>query len=109
MFSLNIFSLKSKLKSFKNEIKRSNSSLFTLQETHYKTKGKVQIQDFEIFETIRKHKEKGGTMIGAHKALKPTLINEYNDPTELLVIEITVANKEIGVIIRIWSPRDLAS
>ena len=98
MFSLNVNSLNPKLKSFKNELKRTNTSLFTLQETHYRTKGKIQINDFEIFEVIRKHKEKGGTMIGAHKALKPVLINDYDDTFELLVIEITVANKEIRVI-----------
>ena len=51
-----------------------------------------------MFETIRKHKEKGGTIIGAHKALKPVLIAEYNDPFEILVIEIKVANKEVRVI-----------
>ena len=56
------------------------------------------IEDFEIFETIRKGKIKGGTMIGAHKGLKPILINELNDPFEILVIEIEVANKEIRVI-----------
>ena len=72
--------------------------MFTLQETHYATKGKVNIEDFEVFESIRKNKEKGGTMIGAHKALKPVLINEYNEEFELLVIEITVANKDIRVI-----------
>jgi hypothetical protein len=56
------------------------------------------IDDFEIFETIRKGKIKGGTMIGAHKGLNPILINELNDPFEILVIEIEVANKEIRVI-----------
>ena len=37
-------------------------------------------------------------MIGAHKGLKPVLINELNDPFEILVIEIEVGNKEIRVI-----------
>ena len=56
------------------------------------------IKDFEVFETIRKGKIKGGTMIGAHKALKLILISELNDPFEILVIEIKVANKDIRVI-----------
>ena len=90
--------MKSKINSFKSELKRSGAGLFTLQETHYSTKGKVVIEDFEVFEAIRKGKEKGGTMIGAHKALNPVLINELNDPFEMLVIEITVANKDIRVI-----------
>ena len=105
MFSLNVASLKSKLKSFENEIKRTNTGIFTLQETHYASKGKLQIEDREIFESIRKHKEKGGTMISAHKALKPVLINELNDPFEIVVIEITVANKDIRVITG-WGPQE---
>ena len=67
MFSSNAASLKSKLKSFKSELKRSNASIFTLQETHYSTKGQQKIADFEIFEAIRKGKEKGGTMMGVKK------------------------------------------
>ena len=37
-------------------------------------------------------------MIGAHRALKPVLINELDDPCEILVVEIIVANKNIRVI-----------
>ena len=61
-------------------------------------KGKVSIEGFEIFETIRTGKLKGGTMIGAHKGLKPVLISELNDPFEILVIEIEVGNKEIRIM-----------
>ena len=71
--------------------------LFTLQETHNTTKGKVQIEDFEIFEAIR-NKAKGGTMLGAHKALKPFLIEEYSDIFELLVVEIKIANRDIRIL-----------
>ena len=44
-------------------------------------------------------------MIGAHKALKPVLINELDDPFKMVVIEITVANKDIRVITG-WSPQE---
>ena len=98
IFSTNAASLKSKLKSLKQELKRCNSYIFTLQETHYVKKGKVMIENFEIFESIRKGKLKGGTMIGVHKSLKPVLINELNDPFELLVVEVETANKEIRVM-----------
>ena len=98
IFSLNLAGIQSKLSSFKQEIRRTNSALFTAQETHYATKGKASFEGFEVFETIRKHKEKGGTMIGAHKALKPVLITQYDDTFELLVIEINVANKDVRVI-----------
>ena len=98
IFSLNLAGIQSKLSSFKQEIRQTNSALFTAQETHYATKGKASFEGFEVFETIRKHKEKGGTMIGAHKALKPVLITQYDDTFELLVIEINVANKDVRVI-----------
>ena len=98
IFSTNAAGLKAKLKYLKSELVRTNSALFTLQETHMPKKGKVLIEDFEIFETIRTGKIKGGTMIGAHKGLKPVLISDLNDPFEVLVIEIELGNKEIRVI-----------
>jgi hypothetical protein len=100
--SLNIFStnsagLKSKIQSFKHEIKTTNSAIFTAQETHFVKKGKFKLDGFEIFESIRK-KKGGGTLIGVHKALKPMLISEYSEEFELLVVEISVANKDIRII-----------
>ena len=66
--------------------------------THFATKGKVEIPNFELFESIRKTKEKGGTIVGVHKALHPILISEYNDPFELVVVEIKIANREIRIM-----------
>ena len=97
MMLANAAQLKGKVNSFKHELKTSNSAIFTLQECHYSTKGKVQIEDYEVFEAIRK-KVKGGSMIGVHKALKPILIEEYSSDFELLVVEIQVANRDIRVI-----------
>ena len=87
--------MKSKLPSFKNELKRSEAGVFMVQETHFARKGKIEIPIFELFESIRKGKEKGGTMIGIHKALNHVLISEYNDPFELVVVEIEIANRHI--------------
>ena len=61
-------------------------------------KGKFQLDGFEIFESIRKIKKDGGTLVGVHKALKPMLIQEYNDEFELIVVEIAVSGKEIRII-----------
>ena len=68
-----------------------------IQETCFKKKGKFQLKGFETFEAIRK-KEKGGIMIGVHETLKPVLIAEYDDEYEVLVVEISVAGKEIRLI-----------
>ena len=109
IFSTNAASLKSKIKSFRSELRRSNAGAFTLQETHYTKKGRVSIPDFIVFEAIRKGKIKGGTMIGVHKALNPHLITELNDPFELLVVEIKIGKREIRLISgygpqESWSP-----
>ena len=78
IFSSNAAQLKGKLESFKEELKATNAAIFTVQETHYASKGKFQVKNFEIFESIRK-KAKGGSAIGVHKALQPFLIQEYCD------------------------------
>ena len=41
MMSTNAAQLKGKLNSFKSELKAYNAASFTVQETHYATKGKV--------------------------------------------------------------------
>ena len=77
--------------------KIKNIWIFTIQETHYPTKGKIQIENYEVFEAIRK-KVKGGTAIGVHKALQPVLISEYSVDFERIVVEIKIANREIRVM-----------
>ena len=87
-----------KVPSLKNIIKSQNIGIFCIQETHFVKKGKIQIENFHIFESIRKNKEKGGSLIGVHQSLSPVLIQEYNESFELIVIEIKVNDKEIRVI-----------
>ena len=97
IFSTNAAGLRNKLQSFKNELNHTNAGIFTIQETHFKKKGTLKIQGFEIFEAIR-DKEKGGTMIWVHKSLNPMLVKEYNSDFELLVVEINVAQKNIRIV-----------
>ena len=97
IFSNNVAGLKNKIKSLKSEIKNVNASLFTLQESHFRKKGNIKMENYEIFEAIRK-KQKGGSLIGAHKALNPILISEYSEDFELLVVEIQIINKEIRIM-----------
>ena len=97
IFSTNAAGLHKKVNSLKKELNESNAAVFTIQETHYAKKGKLKVNNFEIFEAIRK-KVKGGTMVGVHKGLCPILIQEYCEDFELLVIELKVKNREIRVI-----------
>ena len=61
-------------------------------------KGKLKVKDFHIFESIRKNKEKGGSMLGVHVALQPVLVQEYNDIFELIVVEVKIGDKEVRVL-----------
>ena len=97
IFSANAAGLKSRMKSFKHEIKALDISIFSLQETHFQKKGLIKVEGFEIFESIRKKKD-GGTVVGVHKSLKPMLISEYSEPFEIIIVEIIVNGKEIRII-----------
>ena len=97
IFSTNAAQLGGKIKSFRNELKETNAAVFTVQETHYASKGKIKVDNFEIFEAIR-NKAKGGTAIGILKALKPFLIKEYSEEFELLVVQFMAGKKYIRII-----------
>ena len=96
MFSNNCNGANLKVESLKFEIKRTNSSIFTLQETHFSKKGRVKIEGFEVFEAIRMKEH--GTMLGAHVKLQPVLISEYSETFELLVVQVKVEGREIRLI-----------
>ena len=97
MLTANAAGLKLKVNSLKDVIKSQESGIFTLQETHFTKKGKISMQGRRFFESIR-NKKGGGTMIGVHESLNPILISEYSDPFELLVVEISLENKDIRII-----------
>ena len=50
-----------------------------------------------VFEAIRT-KKGGGTMCAVQEELNPKLIEEYNDPFELLVVEVEVEQTDIRII-----------
>ena len=97
IYSSNAAGLKFKLESLKNVVKNVNAAVFTVQETHFVKKGKFRMENYETFEAIRK-KWNGGTLIGAHKSLKPVLISEYCEEFELLTIEVCVGKRQIRII-----------
>ena len=98
MFAANADGLQGKLVSLKHEIKEAEAMIFCIQETKYRTKGRIKIDNFVTFEAIRKNKEKGGTVIGIHESLKPVLIEEYSENFELIVVEVNIGGKEIRVM-----------
>ena len=99
IFSANCAGCQSKLQSLVDNVNHVGAGIFTLQETHFKRKGKLNYKfpEFQIFEAIR-IKQKGGTAIGAHKSLEPVLIEEYSEEFELIVVEIKMGGKEVRII-----------
>ena len=85
MLTTNAADLRMKTNSQKNIISYFSSTIFSVQETHFRKKGKFTLDNFAIFESIRS-KEGGGSMLGVHVALKPVLIEEYSDLFKLLVV-----------------------
>ena len=99
IFSANCAGCSNKIKSLEDNVNHIGAGIFTLQETHFKRKGRLnhKFSEFEIFESIRK-KQKGGTLIGAHKSLQPILIEEYSEDFELIVIEVKIGEKDVRII-----------
>ena len=56
------------------------------------------MDQYEIFEAIRKGKAGGGSMLGVHVGLEPVLIRECSETFELIVVEIKVCNTSMRVI-----------
>ena len=78
-------------------MKLTKANVVTIQETHARRKGKIQLPDMVVFEAIRKAKG-GGTLIASHKSLNPRLIESYEDEFELLVVELELEEKNIRMI-----------
>ena len=97
LFTANAAGLKLKTQTLKNELNYSECGIFTLQETHYRKKGKLSIENWEIFDSIGS-KASGGSMLGAQKALNPILVEEYNEEFELLVVEANINDLEVRII-----------
>ena len=98
LFSTNCSGLvNGKIDSLINEVKNTMATVVTVQETHCLRKGRIKLENMVVFEAIRT-KKGGGTLCAVHKDLNPHLIEEYNDPFELLVVEVVAGNKDIRII-----------
>ena len=69
-----------------------------LQETKLYNQGKVKLPDFIIFEKLRKYAGGGGLMTAVHENLNPILIEEDDEETEILIVDIKYKNISIRTI-----------
>ena len=92
-----------KAESLRNKISATNANIVTVQETHSTRKGQIKMpESFVVFETIRKAKNEG-TMCAIKEDLSPKLIEEYNNPFELLVVEVKTKGQGHTCDNRLWS------
>ena len=78
-------------------VKSKQASVFMVQETQSRKKGKYQIENYVIFEAKR-NKVGGGSLLGVHESMNPLLGSLYEVEFELIVVETKVGNKEIRFI-----------
>ena len=70
-------------------------SVFFVEETKYKDKGKLKFENYVIFELVRENREGGGLALGCAKDLNPVWVREGDDSVEALSVEIFVKKMKI--------------
>ena len=98
LLHVNAAGLKHKSEDLKNKVKYFQSSIVSVQETHYRKKGMFKLSNYKTFESIRKNKEKGGSLLLIHEDLNPVLVKEYNEYFELIVVEVSTEKETIRVM-----------
>ena len=89
----NAAGLASKLTSFDNVLKSLTPTVFFLQETKFRRKGRINTEcskKYRIFELIRSEKGGGGLAIGALPEVNPNVVSEGDEETEILVVQVEV-------------------
>ena len=81
---------------FKKVIQELEPSMFFIQETKFKDYGKLKVENYIIYELLRKtNVGGGGFVIGVIKELNPALVREGDDDIEALSVEIALKNIKI--------------
>ena len=79
--------------SLTNLLKNEKPTVFMIQETKLKTVGKLKINGFQIFETVRTNPNGGGGLalgISNEVDCEPILITNGDDETEMIVVEANI-------------------
>ena len=93
---MNAAGLRSKILSFKKVLNDLKPSVFFIEESKMKTAGKINLENYIIFEKLRSKNENGGGLaIGCIPELKPCWVRESQEPIEALSIDIFVKNLKI--------------
>ena len=80
-------------------------SVFFVQESKLTRKSKVKIDDYVIFEKIRKERGGGGLLTAVHRSLNPVSVSEDEDD-EILVVEGKFNNSTRVRFINAYGPQE---
>ena len=86
-----------KFASLASLVKSKSASVFMVQETNARKKGKHHLDNFVLFESKRT-KVGGGSMLGVHENLRPVLVSLYENEFELIVVETKIGKREVRFI-----------
>ena len=86
---VNAAGIASKLNSFKNTLNVLKPEVFFIEETKLKDEGKFDVENYNIFELVRKSRDGGGGLaIGCKRELQACWVREGNDKVEALSVDI---------------------
>ena len=97
ILGINAAGIGNKLESFKRNISLFKPAVFFIQESKLYKKGKIKVDDYVIFECVRKNGCGGGLLTAVHKNLNPVSIGDNTDD-EVLVVHATIMNKKVRFI-----------
>ena len=93
---VNAAGLRPKLLTFRKIINELKPSVFFIEETKYKDEGKFKIENYVIFENIRKSRDGGGGLaLGCIKELNPVWVRDGGNEVEALSVVISVKEMKI--------------
>ena len=93
---VNAAGLRPKILTFKKILNELKPSVFFIEETKYKDEGKLKIENYVIFELVRKSRDGGGGLaLGCLKELNPVWVGDGGNEVEALSIVISVREMNI--------------
>ena len=93
---VNAAGIRSKLLTFKKVINDLKPSVFFIEETKLKEAGRLKLDNYIIFEKVRKNRINGGGIaIGCVRDLNPMWVREGEDDVEALSVDIFVRQMKI--------------
>ena len=96
ILGVNAAGLRSKITSFRNVINELKPVVFFVEETKLKDEGRIKIENYDIFENVRKNRDGGGGLaLGCLKELQGVLVRTGEEKVEALSVDIFFKHQKI--------------